>query len=157
MPAFSRPFRNVEVEKPLNKETLLREISARTHIREKVVDEVLTTFQEVATEEIVNKGKFNFFGLFSVDFTMVKATQTKFGFSPARKRLKTRLSARVLKLWNGKQREGFDSQLTYSELQERYGDNAKTDDLRSSIGLLPDENPGRPLTGNPLLDDDDEY
>lgn len=157
MPAFSKPYRNLESDKALNKEALLREIGARTHVRETVVDEVLTAFREIATEEIVNKGAFSFFGLFTVSFYNTKATQTNFGFTPARKRLKTKLSSRVLKLWNGKQREGLDDRLSFAELQERYADSAKGNDLRASIGLLPTETPGKQLTGNPLLDDDDEY
>lgn len=156
MPAFSKPYRNLETEKPLNKAHLLREISSRTHIRETIVEEILTTFREVATEEIVNKGKFNFFGLFSIDNFFTKETKTGFGLVPARRRLRAKISDRVKKLWNGKERENNTDAFAFLELMERYGE-AKGNELRDSIGLLPNIAPTAEKTGNPLLDDDDDY
>lgn len=156
MPAFSKPYRNLEEDKPLNKSHLLREITARTHIRETVVEEILTTFREIATEEIVNKGSFNFFGLFSVDNYFAKESKGGFGLSPAGRRLRAKISDRVRKLWTGKEREGLSESLSFAELSERYGKETKNE-LRDSIGLLPSDSSVISQTGNPLLDDDDEY
>lgn len=157
MPAFSRPFRNLETDEPLKKAHLLREIAARTNIKESIVDEVLSTFREVATEEIVNKGKFNFFGLFSVDNSFIKAIRTGLGHEvPARQRLRTKLSDRVKKLWNAKQKSGDAQKLSFMELMDLYA-NSEVNDVRSSIGLLPSAGTATQITGNPLLDDDDEY
>lgn len=159
MPAFSKPYRNLETTKSVNKHKLLQEIAARTQIKDSVVEEVLTTFREIATEEIVNKGKFNFFGLFSVDNFQTKEARTGFGFVPARKRLRTKLSDRVKKLWNGKLREGNENYLSYEELVDLYSDSGESSsrrDLEKSLGISVSPVQEQKITGNPLLDEDDE-
>lgn len=154
MPAFSKPYRNLEKETPVNKAELLREIAARTYIKESVVEEVLETFKEVAAEEIANKGKFNFSGLFSVSSYHTKEVNTGKGIVPARMRLRTKLSERVKKIWNGRVRAGVTDFETFEDFKENYL-NPNPNDLRASIGLLEDESPGAAL--NPFLEDDDEY
>lgn len=155
MPAFSKPYRNLEQEKPLYKAELLREIAARTYIKESIVEEVLETFKQVATEEIANKGAFNFSGLFSVSSYDTKAVTTSKGHIPARKRLRTSLSDRVKKIWNGRVRAGMEDFENYEEFKERYLDSSGAQ-LRESIGLLEPEK--KSVAHNPMLDeDDDEY
>lgn len=154
MPAFSKPYRNLEQDAPVYKAELLREIAARTYIKESVVEEVLETFKQVATEEIVNKGAFNFSGLFSVSSYHTKEVNTGKGIVPARMRLKTKLSDRVKKIWNGRHRAGVKDFETYEECKDRYL-NPNANNLRASIGLLEEEAPT--LGVNPMLEDDDEY
>lgn len=153
MPKFSEPYRNLTHQGPFRKGELLREIAARTFIKESVVAEVLETFRNVAIEEIVNKGEFNFSGLFSVTTYEAKATQTPLGFSPARRRLSARLSDRVKKIWNSRFRAGVTQAESYQELQSRYLDKT-VNSLRDSIGLL---EPEKTSAYNPMLDDDDEF
>jgi len=154
MPAFSKPYRNLQQEKPIYKAELLREIAARTLIKENIVEEVLETFKQVATEEIANKGAFNFSGLFSVSSYNTKEVDTGKGIIPARRRLRARLSDRVKKVWNGRFRAGVTEPETYEEFKERYLQPAGNE-LRDSIGLLPPEK--TEVASNPMLDDDDEY
>ena len=153
MPAFSKPYRNLEQDEPIYKAKLLREIAARTYIKESVVEEVLETFKQVATEEIANKGAFNFSGLFSVSSYHTKEVNTGKGIVPARMRLRTKLSDRVKKIWNGRARSGVKDFETYDEFKERYL-NPGLSGRRAEIGLL-EEAPQ--VAVNPMLEDDDEY
>lgn len=153
MPAFSKPYRNLEQDEPIYKAKLLREIAARTYIKESVVEEVLETFKQVATEEIANKGAFNFSGLFSVSSYHTKEVNTGKAVIPARMRLRTKLSDRVKKIWNGRAKAGVKDFETYDEFKERYL-SSEANDRRAAIGLL-DETPA--VAVNPMLEDDDEY
>lgn len=153
MPAFSEPYKNLETTTPVRKAQLLREIAARTYIKESVVEEVLESFKEVATEEIINKGSFTFSGLFSVRGYEAKATKAGFGYVPARTRLRVRLGDRVKKLWNGRQKAAPGAYETFKEAKENYLDSTGSD-LRDSIGLLNDVS-DQPV--NPFLEDDDDY
>ncbi len=155
MPAFSKPYRNLTQEKPLYKKELLREISARTFIKEGVVEEVLETFKQIATEEIVNKGEFNFSGLFSVGNYHTKESNTGKAVIPARQRLRTRLASRVKIIWNARFSNGVTEPESYAEFEENYL-KKENNALRDSIGLL-DSIDEKHESSNPMLEDDDEY
>jgi len=145
MPQFQQPYKNLTVDEPLKADGLKREIAARTLVNVGVVDLVLDTLKEVVTEEIVNKGSFNFAGLFAVKNHPTKETVTPQGVIPARNRLSIRLNDRVKKLWNGKLRRGAVEKKSYSELLEDY--NNGTPEAGQISGPA----------SNPMLEDDDEY
>lgn len=145
MPLFRTPYKNVEDSEPLSGRALRQEIAARTLVKESVVDLILDTFKEVATEEIVNKGSFSFSGLFSVKNFDTKETVTPKGVIPARKRLSIRLNDRVKKLWNFRFKHGITEPKAFEEMLEDFNQ------LKA-----PEERQQGPL--NPMLeDDDDEY
>lgn len=120
MPYYIEPYSNLNHELPINGSQLKSEISARTLIKAEVVDIVLKTLKEVAAEEIVNKGAFNFAGLFAVRNYSTKETVTPKGVIPARLRLSVRLNDRVKKLWNFKMKAGITEALTFDELMDGY-------------------------------------
>lgn len=159
MPLFSRPYRNLEQEEPVRKAELLREIAARTTVRESVVELVLETFKEVATEEMVNKGEFNFAGLFRVRSYQTKEANTGIAVIPPQKRLSIRLGERVKRIWKAKIKAGIEEPENFDEMRENYlsGDEARS--IRNEIGLLNSEQPSSSDDRfyNPMLDDDDDY
>jgi len=159
MPLFSKPYRNLEQEEALRKAELLREIAARTYIRENVVELVLETFKEVATEEMVNKGEFNFAGLFRVRSYRTKQANTGIAVIPPQRRLSIRLGERVKNIWKAKIKAGIEEPETFEEMRENYLNEGGARSLRESIGLLNDERPTRSEDAlyNPMLDDDDDY
>lgn len=122
MPVFQEPYRNLTHGDRIDGAALKREIAARTHVNVAVVELILETFKEVATEEIVNKGDFNLAGLFQVGNYPTKETVTPKGTIPARLRLKLRLNDRVKKLWNGKLNATDDDRKSFQELMEDYND-----------------------------------
>lgn len=159
MPLFSKPYRNLEQSEAIRKAELLREIAARTTIRENVVELVLETFKEVATEEMVNKGEFNFAGLFRVRSYKTKQADTGLAVIPAGRRLSIRLGERVKLLWKAKIKAGVEEPETFEEMRENYLTNNGNTSLREEIGLLDETKPANEPGEfyNPMLDDDDEY
>jgi len=145
MPQFQQPFKNLGAKEPLKADGLKREIAARTLVNVAVVDLILDTLKEVVTEEIVNKGSFNFAGLFAVKNHPTKETVTPKGVIPARNRLSIRLNDRVKKLWNSKLRRGSTENKSYADLLDDY--NNGTPEASQISGPA----------SNPMLEDDDEY
>lgn len=145
MPIFQKPYRNIETEEPINGGALKREIASRTHVNEAVVTLIIDTLKEVITEEIVNKGAFNFSGLFVVKNFPTKETITPKGTIPARNRLSIRLNDRVKKLWNSKLRSGSKEQKVYKELLEDHN------------SITPAVSQIDRSASNPMLEDDDEF
>lgn len=145
MPIFQEPYMNLKKEEPLNGGELKREIAARTHVTAAVVDLIIDTLKEVATEEIVNKGSFNFSGLFAVKNYQTKATVTPKGEIPARPRLSIRLNDRVKKLWNNKIRSGATGKRSFEELLASFKSGAPA--LTENVHTI----------SNPMLEDDDEF
>lgn len=145
MPLFQKPYKNLESDAPLNGGALKREIAARTHVSEAVVDLVIDTLKEVVTEEVVNKGSFNLSGLFVVKNFPTKETVTPKGVIPARNRLSIRLNDRVKKLWNSKQKSGDPENKSYKELLEDHNNATRSADQIAGP------------SSNPMLEDDDEF
>lgn len=145
MPQFQKPYKNLTSDEPINGGALKREIAARTHVSEAVIDLVIDTLKEVITEEVVNKGAFNLSGLFAVTNFPTKETVTPKGVIPARNRLSIRLNDRVKKLWNSKLKAGDTEKKSYKELLEDHNNATPT---ASQINGP---------SSNPMLDDDDEF
>ena len=157
MPLYSKPYRNLEQSEKLRKAELLREITSRTSVREDIVELILETFKEVATEEIVNKGEFTFSGLFSVRNHPVKAIRTGIGFVAAQSRLSIGLGDRVKRIWKRRRESGQTEPESFEEMREKYLESDGEPTLRDRIGLL-GENDEKPFDAsyNPMLDDDDD-
>lgn len=145
MPQFQKPYKNLDSDDPINGGALKREIAARTHVSEAVVDLVIDTLKDVVTEEVVNKGSFNLSGLFVVKNFPTKETVTPKGVIPARNRLSIRLNDRVKKLWNSKQKSGDTENKSYKDLLDDF--NNATPSAEQISGP----------SSNPMLDDDDEF
>lgn len=164
MPIYRKPYTNLDQTTPLDSKTLTREISARTNIRPDTVKEILDSFAEVATEEIVNKGYFRFDKIFTVKSFFQKGVRLTLGESPERMKLSIRLNHSIKKLWKSKLSRGSEDFETYEELLE----NSKEDQelkpsapRRAIVSNAPQTIAEKSANGgvdwNPLLDDDDEY
>lgn len=145
MPYYNKPFKNLESTSPLTTAELRSEIAARTHIDAGVVELVFDTMREVVTEEIVNKGAFNFTGLFRVKNFQTKPRDTPLGHVPGHPRLSIVLSDRVKKLWNSRLRNGIIENRSFGELIEDFNQASQADDQING------------QASNPMLEEDEDY
>lgn len=137
-----------------NWQKTIRKISIHSNIRQDLVEHIMKSAVDVILVEIVNKGKFNFLGMFNVKSKEWKGYSLGGRKINDHQRLSVTLSKTVKELWKIRFQEfdGDDTVIdennwrtiykTYTKKQKRPS-NPKTDDEEDSIF-------------NPFLDDDDE-
>lgn len=155
MPKYSEPYSNLDEPAPIPLKSVVREIATRTQIRRDIVQEVIESLTEVATEEIVNKGSFNFNKLFTVSSFKVSDVNAGLGKSPAHEKLSIRLSNTIKVLRRLKKNSNEIENETYEELNSKRASERNTINIKSNTVALDKKQP----TNNNIKhrDNDDEW
>lgn len=136
-----------------NWQKTIRKISIHSGIRQDVVEHIMKSAVDVIMVEIVNKGNFNFLGLFNIRSKDWKGYSLGNKEIKDHKRLSVTLSKQLKEMWKIRF-EKFDGDDTVID-ENNWRTIYKTYMTKRTVRINP-ENQAEQESFNPLLDDEDE-